>query len=375
MTGIRMCSVVSIKRRSPAMATVNLARSFRQAFSKPLGSMARQVRAQASALVMTKAGEPLDVLTVKELEVKEPAAGQIRVDMLAAPINPSDINTVQGVYPVKPKYDDVPGHEGVAKVRSVGDGATGLQPGDMVVPIATGQGTWRTCGVFNAADWHKVPSDLPINDAATMRVNPCSALGMLEDFVQLSEGDVVVQNGANSSVGQLVIQIARQRGIRTVNVVRDRPNLSELSAQLHALGADVVATPAMVRQMCKDEGVPPAKLALDCIGGESASLIAKMLQKGGTMVTYGAMSKQPAMIPAPLLIFKDIRVRGFWMSGGPSGEDPAAARQALDRVAGLIQAGALKTDTHSVPLEQWTSAFEHLAEGKKRECKFVLTMG
>lgn len=39
-------------------------------------------------------------------------------------------------------------------------------------------------------------------------------------------------------------------------------------------------------------------------------------RKGGTLVTYGAMSKQPLAIPAPLLIFKDLRFRGFWASGG-----------------------------------------------------------
>ncbi len=39
-------------------------------------------------------------------------------------------------------------------------------------------------------------------------------------------------------------------------------------------------------------------------------------RKGATLVTYGAMSKQPLTIPAPLLIFKDLRLRGFWASGG-----------------------------------------------------------
>lgn len=284
------------------------------------------------------------------------------------------MNTVQGVYPKKPQYDDVPGHEGVAKVLSLGEGVSGLQPGDLVVPIATGQGTWRTRGVFYAADWHKVPGNLPIDAAATMRVNPCSALGMLEDFVELCAGDVIVQNGANSSVGQLVIQIARQRGIRTVNIVRDRPNLSELSTQLQALGADIVATPATVRQVCKDEALPPAKLGLDCVGGETAALVAKMLERSGTMVTYGAMSKQPAMIPAPLLIFKDIHVRGFWMSGGANGENPAASRKALDRVGEMLLAGTLKTECQHVPLHRWKTAFKQLAEAGKRECKFVIMM-
>jgi D-arabinose 1-dehydrogenase-like Zn-dependent alcohol dehydrogenase len=63
-------------------------------------------------------------------------------------------------------------------------------------------------------------------------------------------------------------------------------------------------------------GFPAPKLALNCIGGSSAAAIAKVLQAGGTHVTYGAMSMQPLAPPTALLIFKDITFKGFWISGG-----------------------------------------------------------
>jgi mitochondrial enoyl-[acyl-carrier protein] reductase / trans-2-enoyl-CoA reductase len=48
---------------------------------------------------------------------------------------------------------------------------------------------------------------------------------MLLDFVNMEPGDWVVQNGANSGVGQNVIQLARLRGLKTVNIIRDRYTL------------------------------------------------------------------------------------------------------------------------------------------------------
>lgn len=58
--------------------------------------------------------------------------------------------------------------------------------------------------------------------AATISVNPFTADRMMLDFVKLDKGDWVLQNGANSAVGQNVIQIARIRGFKTINVIRDR---------------------------------------------------------------------------------------------------------------------------------------------------------
>lgn len=80
---------------------------------------------------------------------------------------------------------------------------TGLCAGDHVVPLGSALGTWRSEGVWQAADWHKVPSDLPLAAATTLAINPPTALLMLEDVVKLQPGDVVVQNGATSGVGQV----------------------------------------------------------------------------------------------------------------------------------------------------------------------------
>ena len=66
----------------------------------------------------------------------------------------------------------------------------------------------------------KVPNDIPAAYAATIAVNPCTAYRMLRDFVSLKPGDVIMQNGANSMVGLAVIQMAREMGVKTINIIR-----------------------------------------------------------------------------------------------------------------------------------------------------------
>lgn len=65
-------------------------------------------------------------------------------------------------------------------------------------------------------------NDIPVEYAATLAVNPATAHLLLTEFVNLKAGDVIVQNAANSTVGQAVIQLAKLKGVKTVNVIRDR---------------------------------------------------------------------------------------------------------------------------------------------------------
>lgn len=70
---------------------------------------------------------------------------------------------------------------------------------------------------------------------------------MLKDFVDLKPGDTVIQNGANSACGQYVIQLCKAWNLSSVNVVRDRPNISELKETLTKLGATHILTEEELR--------------------------------------------------------------------------------------------------------------------------------
>ncbi|XP_066191182.1 enoyl-[acyl-carrier-protein] reductase, mitochondrial isoform X1 [Sylvia atricapilla] len=199
-------------------------------------------------LLYERHGDPAAVVQLKDLEVPKLGDCNVHVKMLAAPINPADINMIQGTYPLLSPLPAVGGNEGVGEVLEVGRRVTALKPGDWVIPADAGLGTWRTQGVFPEEMLLKVPSDIPVLCAATLSVNPCTAFRVLADFESLLPGDSVIQNAANSGVGQAVIQIARASGIKTINVVRDRPDLPKLVERLMALGADHVVTEEMLRK-------------------------------------------------------------------------------------------------------------------------------
>ncbi|KAK4492013.1 hypothetical protein RD792_002801 [Penstemon davidsonii] len=310
------------------MATVRLvylkAALHRQGVTSPLFRRPNSaVRAFSSAIsppskavVYDQHGPPDSVCKVTELPPVPLKDNEVCVRMLAAPINPSDINRIQGVYPVRPEVPAIGGYEGVGEVYSIGSAVKGLDKGDLVIPSPPSSGTWQTYFVKEQSIWHKIDKSTPVEYAATITVNPLSALRMLEDFVDLKSGDAVVQNGATSIVGQCIIQLARVRGIHTINIIRDRVGSDEVKEKLKKLGADEVFTESQlevknVKSLLAN--IPEPALGFNCVGGNAASLVLKFLKHGGTMVTYGGMSKKPVTVSTSSFIFKDLSLRGFWL--------------------------------------------------------------
>ena len=298
-------------------------------------------------------GDPAKVLKGGEVNLEKPANGQLVLKLLAAPINPADINMIQGVYPIKPKaFPAVGGNESVCEVVEVSDGVKTLQIGDWVLPAQSGSGTWQTFKVASESDLVKVPNDIPLVCAATLTVNPRTAYRMLMDFVDLEPGDTVIQNGANSGVGQAVIQIAAKLGCQTINIVRDRPDIGKLVHALKDIGASyVLTTDELKTQETKDlmKSLPKSKLALNCVGGKASADLLKYLDRGGTMVTYGGMSKQPLMIPAGPLIFSDVKVRGFWVTQWTKDNFNSVENKKMKNyLADMIREGEMKSPFHKV---------------------------
>ncbi|NXR12430.1 MECR protein, partial [Semnornis frantzii] len=302
---------------------------------------------------------------LKDIELSKLGDSDVHVKMLAAPINPADINMIQGTYPIQSPLPAVGGNEGVGEVLEVGHRVAALKPGDWVIPGANALGTWRTQGVFPEETLLKVPSNIPVLCAATLSVNPCTAFRMLADFESLAPGDSVIQNAANSGVGQAVIQIAKAFGIKTINVVRDRPDLPKLVERLMALGADHVITEDMLRKPEMKEifkSIPKPRLALNCVGGKSTTEMLRHLQPKGTMVTYGGMAKQPLTVPVSAFIFRDVRLRGFWMTQWRKdhARDQESLTTMMDTLCQLIQRGQLTAPVCTeVPLQDYKAALEN----------------
>ncbi|RDB20888.1 putative trans-2-enoyl-CoA reductase, mitochondrial [Hypsizygus marmoreus] len=317
------------------------------------------------AIVYSQNGDPAKVLTAVSFRpLPPPAPNTVNVKFLLAPINPADLNVIEGVYPAKPSPTPgltaepvfVGGNEGLARVTSIGDGVSGLSRDDWVVMTKAQIGTWCTGKNVGVHDIVKVPrvDGLTEVHAATMTVNPPTAYNMLKDFVPLQEGDWVIQNGANSAVGQAVIQIAASRGLKTLNFVRPRENLSELIKQLEDLGATKVLTyDALTDKSLRNDvkewtGGKNISLALNCVGGKETTLMTRLLGNNAHLVSYGAMSKQPLSLPTSLFIFKNLTAHGFWQSQWYLTRPREEQEQVMNTLVNLMGQGKLKPPKHEI---------------------------
>ncbi len=306
-------------------------------------------------------GNPAEVLELIERPLQEPQGHEVRVRMRYAPINPADLNYIEGNYGRTATLPAIPGHEGCGEVEAVGPDVVSLQPGDVVMPLLGG-GCWAQH--VTAAEHHfaKLPGGIDRVQASMLRINPVTAWHLLTKHVELREGDWVIQNSANSGVGRALIQLAKQGKLKTLNFVRR----AELIPELLELGADIVV-------LDNDEGLQTAKdalkgkdvqLAANGVGGDSAIRLMDLLSPEGMMVTYGAMSRRSLKVPNKFLIFKNLRLHGLWITKWFEKASSAELREALEPLALMVSEGLLTTATDEViPMADYRRAIQRSMEG------------
>jgi NADPH:quinone reductase-like Zn-dependent oxidoreductase len=200
----------------------------------------------ARAVGITETGGP-EVLRVVERVVPGPAAGQVRIAVRAAAVNPSDVGQRQrGVEGVPPPW--VPGWDAAGIVESVGAGVVDVAVGDevmaVVLPRRPEGGAQVELLVAPAESVIQIPPGVTLEQAATLPMNGLTALRGLE-LLGLGEGATLLVTGGAGLLASYVIPIAKRQGLR---VFADaRPDDDEL---VRGFGADLV--------LPRGEGLPAA---------------------------------------------------------------------------------------------------------------------
>jgi len=303
-------------------------------------------------------GDPATVLKLKELPAQRPGPGEIKVKVLATPIHPANLLQIAGRYAAAPDLPSIPGGEGIAQVAEVGEGVEHLNVGQNVLLAGVG-GTWRDEIVAPAAQFLPAPPG-DVEQLSMLAVNPLTAHLMLNDFTDLKEGDWIIQSAANSAVGEMVIQLAAQRGIKTVNIVRRADAIPSLSA----LGGTVtlVDGPDLASEVAAATGGAEIKLAFDCVDGDTYERLVEILGYGASIITYGTLSGKQPELNLRALVVNDIRPRGFWLAKWYETASPEAKQAALGALVPLIASGQIKTKIDSrFPLEEISEAVTRAA--------------
>ena len=315
-------------------------------------------------VVYERHGNPADVLQIKTEPWPKPAAGEAVVQMRTAPINPADINSIEGKYPARREVPAVPGFEGAGTVVEADPNVSTVAKGALVI-LPHNIGTWREAVVVKASELVPVPPEIEPVHASMLKINPLTAWRLLHGYVDLKRGDWVIQNAANSAAGRAVIQIANQLGFKTVNVVRR----AELIDELRAEGGDIVLVD---HEKLRDEvkaatNGAPIRLGLNSVGGDSALRVANCLAFGGTLVSFGAMSLQPLKIPTGLFIFKDLRFRGIWINHWYDNATMNERMAAFNPIFEMAKRGLLRTPVEKrYAIDDARTAVAHAMQNKRR---------
>jgi NADPH:quinone reductase-like Zn-dependent oxidoreductase len=331
------------------------------------------------AIVFERFGEPSEVLQVRDMPVPEPGPGQVRVKMIASPVNPSDLLVVRGLYGVLPALPATPGFEGVGVVDKAGPGLAGLAllglvpVGKRVTVINDRGGNWAEYAVINWRQARPVAGDIPDDQVANFFVNPATVLAMLRHVLCVPRGEWLLQSAAGSALGRMMVRLARHDGVRTLNVVRR----AEAKAELLALGGDVVLSSSEGPVDVQVRNVVPegVKYAIDAVGGDTGTALFNALAADARMLVYGTLSGEPLHIDPRRMIAGKRVVEGFWLGHWMRGRSIPASLRLFREIAQLMRTGVLTTHVGSrFTLEAIHDAVRE-ADAVARSGKVLVTVG
>jgi NADPH:quinone reductase-like Zn-dependent oxidoreductase len=293
-------------------------------------------------------GEPAEVLTCGTVDLRPPARGEVRVRMIASPVNPSDMSFIRGIYNIKPQYPQTPGFEGVGVVEHSGGGLRGkFFQGKRVVVIHGAGGNWASQAVVPASQVIPISRQLSDTQAATFMVNPITAWVMTREVLKIPAGSWLLQTAAGSQLGHMIARLGRHQGFKTLSVIRR----AEHTDSLQACGSDAVVvfdatrqTPEELQQQVKSiTGHDGVSYAIDPVGGATASAVVGCLGQGAKMLLYGTLSGQPISFIPRQIMQADATIAGFWLGNFMSRQSLSFKLRLVRRITALIQSGVLAT--------------------------------
>lgn len=300
-------------------------------------------------------GKPHEILNLVDAPLPEPGPGEVRVKVIASPINPSDLMFVQNLYGIRPQLPSGAGFEGVGVVDALGEGVQ-IRTGMRV--SFTSVGTWSEYAIAHERGLIPVPDVIPDDMAAQLFVNPFTAYAMVQDS-GVPEGGWLMLTAAGSAFGKMVIQLCKMKGINTIGTVRR----DDLNDELKSLGLTEVInteTSTMVSRVKQITGNAGVSCVLDAVGGHTATEAVSCLSKGGKLLIYGLLSMQDPTINAGLLIFRELTIKGFWLTDWMRRVDSQTRQDVARNVISLLASGQIQLPVEaSYPLEEIKKAVEH----------------
>jgi NADPH:quinone reductase-like Zn-dependent oxidoreductase len=316
------------------------------------------------SVVATRRGRP-EVLQVVENELREPKAGQARIQVLAAGVGGTDINYRYGYSLFSPRAPFVPGYEIMGVVDAIGQGVTRVKVGDRVAALI-GHGGYTEVIYLGQEHLVSVPDAVSPEDAVTLVLNYATAYQMLHRVARVKPGEKALIAGASGGVGTALLQLGKLAGLTLYGTAS--PGKFPVLVEQGAIPLDY-HDPNWIEQLLQKE---PSGLdfAFDGTGSLANRRGLSLLRRGGKLVTY----------PAPNGFGKLLRDAGWLgmtnlLPNGKSAEffgitalymrDKKPFMEDMPVLFNLLQEGKIKpVISHKLPLLEARKANELLESGR-----------
>ena len=311
-----------------------------------------------------------DRLELTEKPVPSLKKGEVLVEILAAPINPSDLVYLMGKYGVPPVDGAYAGFEACGKVLDANAGLYGKWlKGKRVALFATPgkDGVWAKYAITGSQYCIPVRKELSDQQASTIVVNPCTSVCLVDRAIQLGAKTIVV-NAAASQVGKGVIRYAQLKNIRTIATVRSEANVKILKD----IGADIVlnTTDSEFKSKLKTAAHElKATVFLDAVADKETPLVLGCMPKSSTGIVYGRLTETHDPIGGYFavadLIFRDVKLEGFWLATHIRKLGALGTMRLTRQVQKLFADGVFDTDVYGeFNLDNFLEGLEHYAVHK-----------
>ncbi|MBF2709912.1 zinc-dependent alcohol dehydrogenase family protein [Flavobacterium soyangense] len=258
------------------------------------------------AVTFKNTGEPIEVLEVQEIPLPEPKINEVRVKILASPINPSDILFIKGVYRLKPEFTQTAGLEGVGIIDKIGKNVN--LPLNTLVAFRH-KNVWAEYGIIPVEKLTLLPADFPIEKASQFSLNPITAFALLDEASVQNDEWLLITAGS-SSISKMIVQLANRKNIKTIAVVKNEKDLIELQ-NLGATETLIDNRENIVQKVLKITNNKGVNCILDAVGGQLISELLKSMASNGQLITFGLLSSENVAYHNSTIIFKNITIKGF----------------------------------------------------------------
>src|SRR4051794_37119161 len=357
------------------------------------------------AAVLTGLDQPLEIRD--DIEMEAPRAGEIKVRMGASGVCHSDLSMQNGT--MMSATPIVLGHEGAGVVEEVGEGVTGLKPGDHVIiswvpqcgdcffcnrdqgylcenasaALATGglldgttrftsqgaplfqmaaSGTFSEMSIIPAIGAVKIPDDVDMRVAALIGCGVLTGTGAAMNTADIKKGDKVAVVGCGG-VGLNVIQGARIKGAGEIIAIDMNETKLQMAKEFGAtatVNASQSNPVSQVMEMTEQRG---ADVAFEVIGlGPTIDQAITMTRRGGQAILVG-VPRMDVMINIPAflgVILQERTIKGCWYGS-------SNVQQDVPKLVDLYKKGELKLDeliSREISLDQVNEAFDAMKTGE-----------